>query len=204
MLVIVLSSATATEHGGQSSSAALVVTSPPLASVTAKSKERKRSSHRVRKNSKSKKGESSPTSPPIKRSSREPSTMLEESGQNMNLNQPSYAYQDQTYPGGPMPGLQQPTFAQYPSPPYQTMQSPMQGPHTLGPYQVGQVFNNQNAYQTTYSPQPQTGYSVEYSSRIEDIARGPNGPQDDTDPNQPYIRSQYITARQDSVWRATR
>jgi hypothetical protein len=70
---------------------------------------------------------------------------------------------------------QQPAFAQYPSPPYQTMPSLMQGPRTFGLYQTGQTLSNQNAYQMAYSPQPQASYSVDYSSRIEDIARPSNG-----------------------------
>jgi hypothetical protein len=195
----------ASDQAGQSPNAALVATSPPVVSVTARSKEHKRSRHRVGKISKEKKGQSSPASPSTNRSSREPSTMLEEQGANMNLNQSSYAYQNQIYPGG---GLmlepQQPAFAQYPYPPYQTMPSSMQGPQTFGPYQTGQILSNQNSYQMAYSPQLQAGYSVGYSSPIEDVVRPSNGQQDDTDLNQPYITSQYITARQDSGWRATR
>jgi hypothetical protein len=195
----------------QQGDSTLVVTSPPLASVKAKSKDRSKSNHRVSKRPKKKKGKPSPTSqtPSTSRGSRETSSMLEEA--EPNVDPPSFAYQDQIYPGGPEGltlGTQPPSFAPYPSPTYQTMQTmpPIQGAQTFGPYQAGQTFNNPDAYQMAYSPQPpqsQAGYSVGYSSRIEDVARGPSGQQENADPNQPQIRSQYIMARQDSVWRAT-
>jgi len=198
------------EQGGPSQDATLVATSPPVASVTAKPKDRTRSHHRVSKRPKKKKGGSPKTSPSsTNRSSREASSMLEEPEPNTNLHQPSFAYQDQIYPGGPGglgPAAQQPSFEQYPSPPYQTMQpaSPMQGAQTFGPYQSGQPFNNPDTYQMTYAAQPQANYTMGYSSRIEDVAKIPSSQPDTTDPNQPYIRSQYIMARQDSVWKAPR
>jgi len=184
----------------------LVVTSPPVPSATAKPKDRTRSQHRIRKkSSRRRKGESPPTSPSTNRSSREPSTMLEEAGSSMNHNQLSYAYQDQTYFGASsMSSLQQQPVAQHPAPPYQTMQSTIQGPQSFVPNRTGKMFDSQDAYQMTYSPQPQASNSVGCSSRIEDIARSPNKQQDNMDPNQPYIRSQYIMPNQDSVWRATR
>lgn len=199
----------ASNQAGQSPNATLVVTSPPLASVTARSKERKQSRHRVRKNSKTKKGETSPASTSNGRSSREHSTMLEDAGRETGFNQPSYTLQDQMHPvEGPVPGSQQPSYGQYATPPYPTMQSPTsptQGPQTFGSYQTDQTFNNPHTYQVAFSQQQQqAGYSVAYSSKIEDIARAPNAQQDDTEQNQPYIRSQYITARHDSVWRETR
>lgn len=199
------------EQGGPSRDATLVATSPPVASVTAKPKDRTRSHHRVSKKSKKKKGGSPPTSPSpsTNRGSREASSMLEESEPNTNLHQPSFAYQDQIYPGGPGglgPAAQQPSFAPYPSPPYQTMQpvSPMQGAQIFGPYQSGQPFNNPDVYQMTYAAQPQANYTMGYSSRIEDVARSPSGQPNNTYPNQPYIRSQYIMARQEAVWKAPR
>ncbi|PMD54542.1 uncharacterized protein K444DRAFT_634265 [Hyaloscypha bicolor E] len=199
-------SSPASDQLGQAPDATLVVTSPPLPSATAKPKDRTRSHHRVRKkSSRRKKGESPPTSPSTNRSSREPSTMLEESGSSMNRNQLSYAYQGQTYSGASsMSGLQQQSVAQLPTPPYQTMQSTIQGPQGFVPYRTGQTFDSQDAYQMTYSPQPKASNSVGCSSRIEDITRSPNEQQDNMDPNQPYIRSQYIMPNQDSVWRATR
>lgn len=142
----------------QSLNANLVVTSPPLASAPAKSKDRTRSHHRVNKKPKRKKGDSAPRSPSTNRGSREPSTVLEESRLNMAPTQPSYMYQDQTYSGeSSIPSLQQPSFMQYTSPPYQNMQSPMSGQQAFGPYRTGLTFDNENTYETTYSPQPQAG-----------------------------------------------
>jgi len=199
------------EQGGPSQDSTLVVTSPPVASVATKSKDRTRGHRRVSKKLKKKKGESPPPSPSpsANRGSREASSMIEESEQNLNIHQPSFAYQDQIYSGG-SGGLgsvtQLPSFPPYPSPPYQIMQSvsPMQSPQTFGPYQSEQAFGNPDGYQMAYSAQPHVNYSMGYSSRIEDIARSPSSQQESTDPNQPYIRSQYIMARQDSVWRAPR
>jgi hypothetical protein len=194
----------ASDQAGQSPNATLVATSPLLASVAAKSKERKQSRHRVRKNSRSKKGEASPMSTSNSRSSREYSTMLEDSRRETSFNQQSYA-QDQMHPeGGPVPGSQQPTYGQYATPPYPTMQSPTQGPQTSGIYQTDQTFNNPYSYQMASSQQQQACHSVAYSSKIEDIARAPSAQQDGTDRDQPYVRSQYITARHESVWRETR
>jgi hypothetical protein len=194
----------ASDQAGQSPNATFVATSPPLASLTAKSKERKQSRHRVRKNSRSKKGEASPMSTSNSRSSREHSTMLEDSGRETGFNQQSYA-QDHILPeGGPVPGSQQPPYGQYATPPYPTMQSPNQGPQTSGSYQTDQIFNNQHSYQMAFSQQQQACHSIAYSSKIEDIARASSAQQDDTDGNQPYIRSQYITSRHESIWRETR
>jgi hypothetical protein len=197
------------EQGGPSPGATPVITSPPVIAVTAKTKDRTRSHHRVSKRSKKKKGGSPPTSPSTNRGSREASSVLEESEPNTNLHQPSFAYQDQIYPGGSGgfgPAAQPPSFAPYPSPPYQTMQpvSPIQPAQTFGPYQPGQIFNNPDGYQMAYSAQPPANYLMGYSSRIEDVARSPSGQPDNADPNYPNIRSQYIMARQDSVWRAPR
>lgn len=194
----------AADQAGQNPNVAFVVTSPPLPSVRSKSKERTRSHHRVSKKAKKKKGASSPMSPSTSRNSRETSTILEDPEQTTSPNQQAYAYQGQSYFGGNLPDTQQPSFAQYPSPPYQTMQSPVQGPQPFSPYQGEQVYPNQDAYQMTYSSQPQSGYTVGYSSRIEDVAHGQNGQENDTTPNQQYVRSQYIMARQDTAWRATR
>jgi hypothetical protein len=197
------------EQRGPTPDATLVITSPPVIAVTAKTKDRTRSHHRVSKRSKKKKGGSPPTSPSTNRGSREASSMLEGSEPNINLHQPSFVYQDQLYPagsGGFGPTEQPPSFAPYPSPPYQTMQpvSPTQPTQTFGPYQPGQIFNNQDEYQMAYSAQPQANYSMGYSSRTEDVARSPSGQPDNADPSHPNIRSQYIMARQDSVWRAPR
>jgi hypothetical protein len=134
--------------------------------------------------------------------------MVEDSGQETGFSQPSYAYQDQVHPvGGPVLGSQQSSYGQYATPPYPTMQSPTQGLQTFGSYQTDQTSNNPHTYQVAFpqqQQQQQAGHSVAYSSKIEDIAWAPNVQQDDTEQNQPYIRSQYITARNDSVWRETR
>jgi hypothetical protein len=103
--------------------------------------------------------------------------MLEDSGRETGFNQPSYAYQDQVHPvGGPVPGSQQPSYGQYATPPYPTMQSPTQGPQTFG-YQTDQTFSNLHTYQVAFSQQEQqqqAGYSLACSSKIDDVARVPN------------------------------
>jgi hypothetical protein len=183
-------SSPASAQAGQPPNATLVVTSPPLALVTAKSKERKQSRHRVRKNSKSRKGEAFPAPTSNCRSLREHSTVLEDPGREIGFKQPSYAYQDQMQPEeGPVPGSQQPSYGQYAPAPYPTMHSPTQGPQTFGSYQTDQTFNNQHTYQMAFSSQQQqqADYSICYSGKIGDIARAPNGQQGDTDQNQPYI-----------------
>jgi hypothetical protein len=188
------------DQAGHAAEATFVVNSTTAPSATANPRDRTRNHHRVSKKPKQgKKGESSPKFSSTNRRSREPSTMLEESGTSMNHDQLSYAYQAQTYSGSSLIStVQQPALL------YEDMQSTAQRPQPSGPSQTGELFNTQDVYQMTYSSQVQAGYSVGYSSRVEDIARSPNITQDSMDPNHPFIRSQYIIANQDAVWRATR
>jgi hypothetical protein len=192
------------DQGGQSPNTNLVLTSPPLPASTTKPKDRTRSHHRVKKQSKSKKREPSPQSPSINRDSREPSSMLGESGPNMVAYPPSYAYQDQIYSGGSSTHtIQQPPFMQYQPPLYQNMQPPMPGPQAFGTHPTAQTLHNANTYQTAYSSQPSAGYSVSYSSRVEDVVSGPIQQQENTDPNQIQMSPQYMMPPRDSIWRAT-
>ncbi|KAE9380348.1 copper-fist-domain-containing protein [Stipitochalara longipes BDJ] len=193
------------DQASQHLNSALVLTSPPPTPAIARPKEHPRSHRRVSKKAKRKKGESPSMSPSTNRSSREPSAMFEESEQNMQYAHLAYGYQDQVYPGGGSTAApQQSSFVQYPSPPYPAMQSPTQSPQTFGPYQTGHTPNNQEAYAMAYPPQTQAGYADAYSSRVEDLERAPYQQSDNAGLNQPHIRSQYIVAKQDSAWGATR
>ena len=201
---------------GTDSSSNFIVTTPPATSMpyasSSKSKPRTKSESRVTKRSK-KKTDTSPTSPPS-RSSPETSAFLDlpqppaQSQRQKQIQQQAQVLapsmvQDQNYPYSPP--VQSSTYnqsMQYMPPDSQTYQSmaPIQSSYMS--YPSGQEYTGPGGHQILYE-QPQD--TVNYSSRIEDVTMGQNPHmQAQQETNQSGIRSQYILATQDSVWRAMR
>lgn len=86
-------------------------------------------------------------------------------------------------------------------PPIGTYFPPLQNEYLQ--YQGAPSYGSTAGMQYSYATSPQQQYqgsSTEYSSRIEDVRRAPSQPQ--VGDGESEVRSQYIVARSDNVWRA--
>jgi hypothetical protein len=197
-----------TSGQGQDREPELIIVAPPAKTG---SKPRVQGKGRVTKKEKKALG-SPPTLPPINQGSREESSISEGGSRSETFDQPHFIPKGQSFAMGsqylssilsndpPAPTLpHNPSQCQQPAPPAES---------TLN-------YNHQQAGQSDRGPaeipvpsaQPyQPSQPASYSSRIEDVVMAPNSgsQQRGAAPGQQYIRSQYIMAMQDSVWRATR
>ncbi|KAH7336327.1 hypothetical protein BKA65DRAFT_31926 [Rhexocercosporidium sp. MPI-PUGE-AT-0058] len=193
---------------GTDSNSNFVVTTPPTPSMSSsgpsKPKARTKSQSRVAKRSK-KKIITPPTSPLDIGS---PETISSTTGvapmqQQAQVLAASSVMQDQDF------NLSVPGQSDVYTQPLQYIQSNAQSYQSLPPiqgnymnYPSGQEYTGPGGHQILYEQPPQP---VNYSSRIEDVTMGQNPHlQSQQESNGSGIRSQYILATQDSVWRAMR
>ncbi|KUJ23201.1 uncharacterized protein LY89DRAFT_713711, partial [Mollisia scopiformis] len=177
----------------------IVTTPPSLPSASSRTSSRAGNKSKVvKKSSSRKKAETSLASPPRKRGSRETSTLIDD-----NTDTRSYSTSTMTSSPGIQDseyGFQQQDQRSFQAPPMQYLPPMMhddylqyQGMGNIGP-QTGMGYD--------FPPQQQQyqGPSPDYSSRIEDVRRAPS--EQDQEGEGTEVRSQYIVASPDSIWRA--
>ncbi|KAH6711062.1 copper fist DNA binding domain-containing protein [Leptodontidium sp. MPI-SDFR-AT-0119] len=202
----VLSDPSPSPFGTDSNSNFVITTSPtPSMSYTSSSKPKARSKSQSGVSKRSKKKTNTPPTSPLDRGS--PETTSSSTGavhlqQEAQIMTSSNVMQDQDFAlsisGQPNTYSQPLQYMEHSSQPYQPV-PPLQGNYMN--YPSGQEYTGPGGHQILYE-QPQQ--PVGYSSRIEDVTIGQNPHLVQQEAAQPGIRSQYILATQDSVWRAMR
>lgn len=202
------------QYGSELNSNHIVTTSPmptPASTSSRQPKKRTKSQSRVTKRSK-KKLETPPASPPNRHSPETAGFSISETSTPQNEPQPQDMPPNimeeqyilpppgqlgQPY-GHPMPYL-------LPDPqPYPVMQ-PMPSMQQGGYMNYLLPRQGYGGPPQIQSPYEYSRHSASHSSKIEDVSMGQNPlvqpQQTSQDPNHPSVRSQYILATQDSVWR---
>ncbi|KAG4444483.1 hypothetical protein IFR05_000074 [Cadophora sp. M221] len=190
---------------GTDSNSNFVVTTPPTPSYANSSKPKPRTKSQSRVSKRSKKKTITPPTSPLDRGSRETSsssTGVVPMQQQAQIMPSSNVMQNQDFTlsisGQPNTYDQPMQYMQHSPQPYQPL-PPVQGSYMN--YPPGQEYTGPGGHQILYE-QPQQ--PVGYSSRIEDVTMGQNPHLVQQEAAQPGIRSQYILATQNSVWRAMR
>lgn len=204
---IVLPNPSSLQHLGAEPDLAYIVTTPPQpSSASSRKSSRSGSTSKVSKRTSRKKAETSLASSARNRGSREPSTLTDDATE-------TDAYETSTTTSSP--GIQEQgyTFQHAQNQTTFQGQSFQQGTQYLPPITGSVMQNDYLQYQGTGnfgdmrfaygapSQQQFSSPSSEYSSRIEDVRGVPPGSQEEG-AGGTEIRSQYILATQDTVWRA--
>ncbi|KAF4621879.1 hypothetical protein G7Y89_g14467 [Cudoniella acicularis] len=192
--------------------ATLVIATPPVWGIPAP---RPRAPSRVQKRTKKKPG--SPADLPaalensLAKSAAQEQQQQQEKQQSKVPSRNSPSHEKRTLPAIPALDSFQASNNRLP-PAFQSNLPPVQLPQPTAPQHVSynqenfqrpQTFTNPTSKFCSYSQGMMAQQPAHYLSLIEDVARVPGhiSQQFQAGQNQPYIQSQYIMARQDSVWR---